>query len=586
MPQNKLLLTAVFGPYGVKDEYGEELGCQMELLNNQITREQGVHSPRQSYWSFGLYMMAENLDVPATVLDFPRWEDFTRELAEGGYTHVGISFIVPNVLKARRMARYIRAHHPEITIILGGYGAIIPNLAAIVPHDEVCRGEGVRWLRAYFGEDPEAPIEHPALVGPAYVGVYGAKGTPAGGILMPGLGCENGCDFCITSHHFKKCYVPLLETGQDVFDACRKMETQDRSRGFSVMDENFLKHRERARELLTLMEQHGKPYVFDVFSSAETILAMGADFLVRLGVRMVWVGVESKAYAHSKLKDVDLAALFEDLQSRGIVVQASAILFQDHHDAETMQDDIDWVIGLNSDLCQFMNYTPYPSTTLYKRLEREGRLKNVHWRHQHGQGELLFDHPHFPDPRDHVRLLRAAFRKKYAVGGPGVLNMAITALRGYDRARREHEQRQAEGLAWNPATSRYEPCGAPVRDEFMERRLRMMRRIALNLRPVIYAAWFFAPNRAARRKARAAMRLARRVLGPAPAMDYLKGAALMATGTLEQVRYQAARLFGREGIVMQPPMRRETYRQHAQHAPAQAQPHPEPVAAAMAPNEE
>ena len=84
---NKLLLTAVFGPYGVKDKYAEALGCQMELLNNQITRCQGIHSPRQSYWSFGLYMIAENLDTPATILDFPKWEDFTKELKKG-YTHV------------------------------------------------------------------------------------------------------------------------------------------------------------------------------------------------------------------------------------------------------------------------------------------------------------------------------------------------------------------------------------------------------------------------------------------------------------------------------------------------------------------
>ena len=34
MTKNKLLLTAVFGPYGVKDAYGEDIGCQMELLNN------------------------------------------------------------------------------------------------------------------------------------------------------------------------------------------------------------------------------------------------------------------------------------------------------------------------------------------------------------------------------------------------------------------------------------------------------------------------------------------------------------------------------------------------------------------------
>ncbi|MEZ4566460.1 MAG: hypothetical protein R2860_05655 [Desulfobacterales bacterium] len=70
-----------------KDEYAEALGMQMELLNNQITREQGV-PPRQSYWSFGLYLLAANIRVPTTVLDFPAWRNFTEELKKEGYTHV------------------------------------------------------------------------------------------------------------------------------------------------------------------------------------------------------------------------------------------------------------------------------------------------------------------------------------------------------------------------------------------------------------------------------------------------------------------------------------------------------------------
>lgn len=47
MAKTRLLLTAVFGPYGVKDKYAEQTGMQMELLDNQITRGQGVHSPRR-----------------------------------------------------------------------------------------------------------------------------------------------------------------------------------------------------------------------------------------------------------------------------------------------------------------------------------------------------------------------------------------------------------------------------------------------------------------------------------------------------------------------------------------------------------
>lgn len=59
---------------------GRETGMQMELMNNQVTRQQGVHSPRQSYLTFALYLLAENISVPGTVLDFPLWNDFVEEL--------------------------------------------------------------------------------------------------------------------------------------------------------------------------------------------------------------------------------------------------------------------------------------------------------------------------------------------------------------------------------------------------------------------------------------------------------------------------------------------------------------------------
>jgi hypothetical protein len=556
--KTKLLLTAVFGPYGIKDEYSEGLGCQMELLNNQITREQGVHSPRQSYWSFGLYLMAENLSVDTTVLDFPSWKKFTSELKKG-YTHVGISFILPNVFRARRMAQYIRTNHPEIKIILGGYGTVIPNLREVVPCDEVCPGEGVRWLRAYFGENPDAPINHPALIGPAYEYIYGFKTKPNGGILMPGLGCENGCSFCVTSHKFEKCYVPLLRTGKEVFAACRKSEQEKKANGFSVMDENFLKHTERAKELLTEMEAHNRPYVFDLFSSAETIRKIGVDFLVRLGVRMIWIGVESRANVFEKTDGVNLHELIEELQSKGIVVQASAILFLEHHDDKTIQEDISWVVGLGSSLVQFMNFIAMPTTPAYKKLLFEERLKYGFYRHMHGQGELNFDHPHFKNPKDHIRILRDAFRLKYETDGPGVVSMALTAIRGYRQARTDIEERQKNGLMWNAETSRYEKADAPASDRFMKQRIRMMHRIALNYRPALLAARLYAPNAKARNKAAEVMRIYRETFGAPKLADRIQSIGLVVTGAVELARIWVSKLRGRESIVRQPPCKRTEY---------------------------
>src|SRR5512137_2644189 len=105
-----LLLSSVFGPYGVDDAYGRKENV-MELFHNQVTREQGLFSLRFNHQSFGLYFIAENIQAPTTVLDFPSEKEFVAEIRKG-YDYVGISFITPNFVKARRMAELVRRHAP------------------------------------------------------------------------------------------------------------------------------------------------------------------------------------------------------------------------------------------------------------------------------------------------------------------------------------------------------------------------------------------------------------------------------------------------------------------------------------------
>jgi hypothetical protein len=553
--QKKLLLCGIFGPYGIKDEYAEGLGMQMELLNNQITREQNIHSIRQHYWTLPLYLMAENISVPSVVLDFPQWEDFTEEL-EQGYSHVGINFIVPNVLKVKRMTEYIRANFPETKIILGGYGTIIPELNKILPYDEICKGEGITWLRSYFGEDPNAPIKHPIIQNPISQSVYGFQMQPVGSVIMPGVGCKNGCEFCITSHKFGKKYVPLLPTGKDIFEACERIHKAMGAEEFFVMDENFLKQPEKARELLAEMEKQGRSFIFEIFSSAEVVKELGVDFLVRLGVKMVWIGVESKANTHAKTAGIDFKILIEELQSHGISVNTSAILFLDHHTEETIQEDIDWTISLGADMTQFMNYTPYPTTALYERLKSEGRLKDMDYRYQTGQGELNWHHPHIPDPKKQFDYTKRAFKKKYEMNGSSVLNIAVTAIRGYQQALNDYELRKSQRLNWNPSTLRYEETTEFRDDVFFLGRIEMMKKTANQMRPVLLVNQVFAPNDKARKKALYARDLFNNILGKPTIKDNALAAGLLAFAIKASSQHAMALLKGQETVILQPPTNR------------------------------
>ncbi len=467
----KILLTSVFGPYGVDDAYGRA-SLRMELFHSQVTREQGPFSIRFFHESFGLHFLAANVTPPVVVLDFPSEARFVEEL-RNGYDVVGISFIVPNFAKAKRMAELVRHHVPHAKILLGGHGVQLPAVADEIPHDQVCTGEGVRWLRRLLGEDSDRPINHPVMRASFGGRILGVPVNDRCGHLTPGLGCTNGCRFCSTSHFFGRKYVPYLESGKEVFDQCVATERALDVREFFVLDENFLKFPERARELLALMERNGKAYRFSLFSSAENVSRLGVDFLVRLGVVNLWLGVESKFEIYEKNRDVDFPALVRNLRNHGICVLVSAILFLDEHDRDTIWEDIRYVVGLEPDLTQFMQLGPFPVAPLYRGLEAAGRiLKDAPYNEWHGQEQLWFAHPHFAR-EDSKRLLTEAFAFDYDTLGPSLVRMCDTYLRGYHSL-------------------------AATRDPFLRVRRDAIGRRAVRLRPLMAAARDHAHNGHAR----------------------------------------------------------------------------------------
>jgi hypothetical protein len=334
-------------------------------------------------------------------------------------------------------------------------------------------GEGVRWLRGLLGENPEAPIRHPVREATLSGRVLGVPVADRSGHLTPGLGCATGCRFCSTSHFFGRQYIPYLETGREIFDLCVEVERQLNIRRFFVMDENFLQYPERARELVELLEKNGKTYRFNIFSSARNIEKVGIDFLVRLGVVSIWLGVESKFEIYDKNRGVDFKTLIRDLRDHGISVLASAILFLDEHDHDTIWEDIRYVVGLEPDLIQFMQLGPVPWTPLYRGMKATGRLaEDVPYPEWHGQHRIWFKHPHFK-PEETEGLLTAAFRHDYDTLGPSLIRMCDTYARGYRTL-------------------------APSRNPFIQARREAIKRRAVKFRPFLAAAHYHTHNENAR----------------------------------------------------------------------------------------
>src|SRR5512137_243207 len=113
----RVLLSSVFGPYSQDDQYGSRKINPMELYQNQVTRSQGPFSLRMFHRSWGLMMIQQNVSAPSTLLDFPTLEQFVQELKTNEYDIVGISSIIPNVGKVRKMCSVIRELQPRCTIV-------------------------------------------------------------------------------------------------------------------------------------------------------------------------------------------------------------------------------------------------------------------------------------------------------------------------------------------------------------------------------------------------------------------------------------------------------------------------------------
>ncbi len=449
----RVLLTSVFGPYAQDDEFGSRSINPMELYHNQVTRAQGAFSLRMFHRSWGIMMIQANITAPCTVLDFPTRSSLARELASNEYDIVGISSIIVNLGKVREMCRLIRKLSPRSVIVVGGHVAAIPKGEALIDADYIVRGEGIRWMREYLGEDPEAPIRHPEIVSGLQTRILGVrlperKGATAATVI-PSVGCPMGCNFCTTSSFFggKGKFVNFFETGDELFDVMNHMEASLRVQTFFVMDENFLLHRERAMQLLQRMKKAGKSWGLAVFASANAIRKYTFQELVELGISWLWMGLESPRSHYSKLQGADTRQLTRELREHGIRVQGSTIIGLEHHTNENIAAEIDFAVEHCTDFHQFMLYTPVPGTPLYQEMSEQGRMLDaVSLADIHGQDKFNFRHAAI-SREDSKRFLDWAFWRDYQQNGPSLFRMCRTMLQGWRRYKDYPDARVRERFA-------------------------------------------------------------------------------------------------------------------------------------------
>ncbi len=155
-----ILLTTPTGPYptlpgndSLTDATGhaEVIHTLAHAPGQRFTKGDGMFGFLSHTHCFANHILAQNIDKPATLLEYPRWEDFEAEVAKG-YEMIGISAFPVHLDAVMKMCAHIREASPGTRIMLGSYAAQAFDAA----YDEqtkhrsrarACAGCGSGWER-------------------------------------------------------------------------------------------------------------------------------------------------------------------------------------------------------------------------------------------------------------------------------------------------------------------------------------------------------------------------------------------------------------------------------------------------------
>jgi radical SAM superfamily enzyme YgiQ (UPF0313 family) len=413
--------------------YGDAPSVGYELLYRQVTRAQGIFSPRTVNVFFGLDYIAENLDVPTVVLQYPSKRELIKELKKG-YDYVGVSFIMALIHKMKETVALIRKYAPDSKIVLGGYGTVLKDDVLKPYADFICREEGVGYFRRLLGE-PEIPMpyKHPLIV--SWLKVFGWKVSGTGKIFA-GLGCPNGCDFCCTSHFFSRKHIKLLPTGRDIYNVVERYFDLDPGLVFLIIDEDFLLNKKRAMEFRECVLQGGKrPSIF-AFSSIKAISQYKVEEILEMGIDGFWIGYEGTRSNYAKQQGRPVADILTEFREHGITVLASMIVGFDYQTPEIVAQELDGLMKLKPSLGQYLIYGPVPGTPFHERVIKENLLHDIYTNdkdllYRRADGfRTMMKHPTL-SPEQIEEMQRWCFEQDFQRLGPSIYRVLETRFLGY-----------------------------------------------------------------------------------------------------------------------------------------------------------
>src|SRR5215813_1763377 len=207
--------------------------------------------------------------------------------------------------------------------------------------------------------------------------------------IETGRGCPYGCEFCTVTGFFGDSI--RFRTNESVVDELLRLKARaKRERGqvaVFFIDDNLAINKKRLKSLLRdiIAANAQLPWVAQISANllADEELV---DLIADAGARWIFIGMESIDPANMAdvnktfSKPANYRSVLEGLARRDIYAITSFIFGMDNDTPGVADRTVDEIESWAPGLPVFGQLTPFPSTPLYDRLEKAGRLeRQKHW---------------------------------------------------------------------------------------------------------------------------------------------------------------------------------------------------------------
>ena len=441
--QPKILFTSPCGPYPKLPVDKDPI----DYFYYRNTYKQGLFQLRSFQSWHSLHYMAQNIAVPSVVLENPSMTVFQKEVNNGAYGIIAIGFTILLTRKVLEMVEWVKQNHPDIEIVLGGYGTAVfkesfktsDRLKELVDH--ICYGEGLTYLNTIILNKWQIKNEKP-LKQDLLPAVNSFFRTPIEIfkqiIIVGGLGCVYGCSFCATSSQFNQRYIPLF-TGKQLFDSLwAQTQKHPGIQSAIIYEEDFLNNRKQVLEFIELFKNSDlskRPFLITVFASVKSILNYSIEELMECGIGTIFIGVESlsdevlQEEGLQKRKG-EIASLFEKLHNHGINTLGSLVIGWDSQTELIAKADADNFVALNPTFYQVIPLHVVPGTKLWDKMKQEGRIAMDYQVELDGITDFNFEARSFSHEKA-LKLVFSTYSGLVDEGGPWPFRMFENLLKGY-----------------------------------------------------------------------------------------------------------------------------------------------------------